>query len=127
MCGICGQIDLNGERVEAPSLAAMVARLRHRGPDDEGIFVEENLGLGHTRLSIIDLSPGGHQPMFDKSEETVIVFNGEIYNYRELHEELLDQGVTLRSTCDTEVILYLYRKYGSDCPKDFRGMFPFPN
>jgi asparagine synthase (glutamine-hydrolysing) len=125
MCGICGQIDLNGERVEAPSLAAMVARLRHRGPDDEGIFVEENLGLGHTRLSIIDLSPGGHQPMFDKSEETVIVFNGEIYNYRELREELLDKGVTLRSTCDTEVILYLYRKYGSDCPKYLRGMFAF--
>jgi asparagine synthase (glutamine-hydrolysing) len=125
MCGICGQIDLNGERVEAPSLAAMVARLRHRGPDDEGIFVEENLGLGHTRLSIIDLSSGGHQPMFDASEQMVIVFNGEIYNYRELRKELLDEGVTLRSTCDTEVILYLYRKHGSDCPKYLRGMFAF--
>lgn len=103
----------------------MVGSLRHRGPDDEGVFVEGRVGLGHTRLSIIDLSPGGHQPMFDALQETVIVFNGEIYNYRELQQELIEEGATFRSHSDTEVILYLYRKYGPDCPKYLRGMFAF--
>jgi asparagine synthase (glutamine-hydrolysing) len=125
MCGICGQILFQGEKVADSSLAAMVASLCHRGPDDAGIFLEDNVGLGHTRLSIIDLSPAGHQPMFDASEQTVITFNGEIYNYRELRNELLREGVRLRSHSDTEVILYLYRKYGVDCPKYLRGMFAF--
>jgi asparagine synthase (glutamine-hydrolysing) len=125
MCGICGEICFTGEHVDSGILQAMVASLRHRGPDDEGVFVEDNLGLGHSRLSIIDLSPDGRQPMLDASQETVIVFNGEIYNYRELRNELLDEGVKFRSRCDTEVILYLYRKYGTNCPHYLRGMFAF--
>ncbi len=125
MCGICGEISLTGAKVNASVLEAMVASLRHRGPDDEGIFVEGNVGLGHSRLSIIDPSPAGHQPMFDGNQEIVIVFNGEIYNYRELRKKLLDEGVKFRSHCDTEVILYLYRKYGTNCPKYLRGMFAF--
>jgi asparagine synthase (glutamine-hydrolysing) len=125
MCGICGEVSLSGAKVDTSVLEAMVASLRHRGPDDEGIFVEGNVGLGHSRLSIIDPSPAGHQPMFDGNQEIVIVFNGEIYNYRELRKEFLDDGVKLRSHCDTEVILYLYRKYGTNCPKYLRGMFAF--
>jgi asparagine synthase (glutamine-hydrolysing) len=125
MCGICGEISLIDAKVDANVLDAMVASLRHRGPDDQGIFVEGNIGLGHSRLSIIDPSPSGHQPMFDAHQEIVIVFNGEIYNYRELRKEFLDEGVKLRSQCDTEVILYLYRKYGTNCPKYLRGMFAF--
>jgi asparagine synthase (glutamine-hydrolysing) len=125
MCGICGEISLTGAMVNTSVLEAMVASLRHRGPDDEGIFVEGNVGLGHSRLSIIDPSPAGHQPMFDGNQEIVIVFNGEIYNYRELRKKLLDEGVKLRSHCDTEVILYLYREYGTNCPKYLRGMFAF--
>jgi asparagine synthase (glutamine-hydrolysing) len=125
MCGICGQICFTDAKLDASILEAMVASLRHRGPDDEGIFVEGNAGLGHSRLSIIDPSPDGHQPMFDAKKEIVIVFNGEIYNYRELRKEFLDEGVKLRSRCDTEVILYLYRKYGTDCAKYLRGMFAF--
>jgi asparagine synthase (glutamine-hydrolysing) len=125
MCGICGEICLTGAKVDDSTLEAMVASLRHRGPDDEGIFVESHVGLGHTRLSIIDPSPAGRQPMFDAGHEVVIVFNGEIYNYPELRKELLSEGVTLRSRCDTEVILYLYRKYGTNCPKYLRGMFAF--
>ena len=125
MCGICGELCFNGKNVDASVLEAMIVSLRHRGPDDEGAFVEGNVGLGHSRLSIIDLSPAGRQPMFDASQEIVVVFNGEIYNYRELRKELLDEGVNLRSHSDTEVILYLYRKHGTDCPKYLRGMFAF--
>src|SRR6266404_3379689 len=125
MCGICGEICFTGAKVDASILEAMVTSLRHRGPDDEGVFVEDNVGLGHSRLSIIDLSPGGRQPMFDANQEIVIVFNGEIYNYRELRKKFLDEGVKLRSHCDTEVILYLYRKYGTSCPNHLRGMFAF--
>jgi asparagine synthase (glutamine-hydrolysing) len=125
MCGICGEIRFDGERIAASSLVAMTGSLRHRGPDDEGTFLEENAALGHNRLSIIDLSPAGHQPMFDASGRLVIVFNGEIYNYRELRNDFLREGVQFQSHSDTEVILYLYRKYGLDCPKYLRGMFAF--
>lgn len=125
MCGICGLIAFDGERIEDLHLAQMTSRLQHRGPDDSGIFVKDNVGLGHTRLSIIDLSPSGHQPMFDAARGVVIVFNGEIYNYRELRKELLDEGAPLSSQSDTEVILYLYQKYGPDCVRQLRGMFAF--
>jgi len=102
----------------------MTKTLTHRGPDDEGIFVAPHVGLGHRRLSIIDLE-SGHQPMQDDSGRFTIVFNGEIYNYRELREELIKKGHCFKSQSDTEVILVLYREYGVGCLEKLRGMFAF--
>jgi asparagine synthase (glutamine-hydrolysing) len=125
MCGICGVMLYDGRRQDDGVIRAMVAQLKHRGPDDNGVYVDGPVMLGQTRLSIIDLSSAGHQPMVDAFDETVIVFNGEIYNYRELRADLIRDGVQLKSASDTEVILYLYRKYGSECPRYLRGMFAF--
>src|SRR5271157_73274 len=125
MCGICGVMLYDGRRQDEGVIRAMVAQLKHRGPDDDGVYVDGPVMLGQTRLSIIDLSSAGHQPMVDAFDETVIVLNGEIYNYRELRADLIRDGVQLKSATDTEVILYLYRKYGLECPKYLRGMFAF--
>lgn len=103
----------------------MNGAVSHRGPDDQGIFTDKNVGLGHARLSIIDLSPAGHQPMPDDTGRFWIVFNGEIYNFLELRKELENAGVKFRSKTDTEVIIHLYKKYGVDCLKLLRGMFAF--
>src|SRR6266545_7442327 len=103
MCGIAGFWgNFPGDR-----LAMMDAVLAHRGPDDSGIFLDDDVGIGlaHRRLSIIDLSPAGHQPMWDATGRVVIVYNGEIYNYRELRAELEAAGFSFRSNSDTEVIL----------------------
>lgn len=117
MCGITGFVGKGDER----DLKAMLATLAHRGPDDEGTYFEHNVGLGHARLSIIDLSPSGHQPMWNSSRTIAIIFNGEIYNYRELKKEL---GVyPFQSTSDTEVIIALYEKYGEACFAKLSGMF----
>jgi asparagine synthase (glutamine-hydrolysing) len=99
----------------------MTDRVRRRGPDDEGYFLENGVGLGHRRLSIIDLSPGGHQPM--EVDDLVITFNGEIYNYREVRAELEQAGDAFASGSDTEVILRAFRRWGPDCVKRFVGMF----
>src|SRR5262245_29704365 len=111
MCGIAG---FSG-RFEPSLLERMNAAQAHRGPDDSGtVYLErDELGLAHRRLSIIDLSPAGHQPM-QGSAGDLIVFNGEIYNYRELRAELASQGVELRSQSDTEVLLHLYRRDGPE-------------
>jgi asparagine synthase (glutamine-hydrolysing) len=125
MCGICGAMSFDGRPLEKTTLESMTDRLRHRGPDDRGTYTDGPVSLGQRRLSIIDLSSAGHQPMADASGDVVVVFNGEIYNYRELRADLLKEGVPLHSATDTEVILYLYRKYGEECPKYLRGMFAF--
>ena len=128
MCGIAGIIDpaLNAEQLRT-RLSAMQAKLRHRGPDDEGLFfeVESGVGLAHTRLAILDLSPAGHQPMATSDGRYTIVFNGEIYNFLELREELIKDGARFQSHTDTEVILELYRRRGEACVNDMVGMFAY--
>jgi len=105
----------------------MVASLRHRGPDDSGTWLSPDgrVGLGHTRLSIIDLSLAGHQPMSDAGQKLWIVFNGEIYNFQEIRKELEDLGCAFSSHTDTEVILEAYKQWGLDCLRRFNGMFAF--
>src|SRR3989337_720333 len=104
MCGITGIINLDRKPVNKESLVKMTRVLSHRGPDDEGFFIDKNVGLGHRRLSIIDLSRAGHQPMFYDKRNLVIVYNGEIYNYLEIKKELIGLGYRFRSQSDTEVI-----------------------
>jgi asparagine synthase (glutamine-hydrolysing) len=128
MCGIAGIIDpsLSAGEMRA-RLSAMQAQLRHRGPDDEGLFFDATggVGLAHTRLAILDLSPAGHQPMSTDDGRYTIVFNGEIYNFWQLREELTKAGAQFHSRTDTEVILELYRRRGEQCVGDMVGMFAF--
>ncbi|MEW6570097.1 MAG: asparagine synthase (glutamine-hydrolyzing) [Nitrospirota bacterium] len=121
MCGICGQINPRG--VQEEEIKLMTSLLAHRGPDEQGIYLNSNIGLGHRRLSIIDLSTG-QQPMSNKDGTLWITFNGEIYNYRELREELEDKH-EFKTKSDTEVVLHLYEDKGTDCLKYLRGMFAF--
>jgi len=126
MCGICGIHFSDRERpVDHGVIARMTDSLRHRGPDDEGLYVDGNLALGHRRLSIIDLSARGHQPMASADRRYWIVFNGEIYNYRELRSELERDGATFDSCTDTEVLLRLYERHGDECVSRLVGMFAF--
>lgn len=124
MCGIAGEVRFDGGVSEAP-LAAMSAAIRHRGPDDEGAWLESRrrCGLVFRRLAIIDLSPLGHQPMHDPETGNVIVFNGEIYNFQKLRRDCEAAGAQFRSRSDTEVILALYRRLGPACVRELRGMF----
>ena len=124
MCGICGFLNFGASRVDERLLDAMVHALRHRGPDDEGVFRDAQLGLGHARLSIIDLS-AGHQPMGSADENLWITFNGEIYNYIELRRELEERGHCFASHSDTEVILHCYQEYGMECVQRFNGQWAF--
>ena len=126
MCGICGIYHLEpGRPVNEGRLMKMARTMHHRGPDDEGFHTDGNLGLGHQRLSIIDLSPLGRQPMSNEDDSLWIVFNGEIYNYLELRQQLVARGHRFRSHSDTEVILHLYEDEGPECVKRFNGMFAF--
>ena len=114
MCGICGIVTLEpGMPVERDDLLTMRDRMVHRGPDDSGVFIEQNVGLGHRRLSIIDLSTG-HQPMTNEDGTVVIVYNGELYNYLGLRDELLAKGHVFKTYSDTEVIIHTYQQYGED-------------
>jgi asparagine synthase (glutamine-hydrolysing) len=122
MCGISGQLNWNA-RPDEGLVARMTRTIRHRGPDGEGLKTIGPVSLGHRRLAIIDLSPGGSQPMTDVSETMWIVFNGEIYNYRELRAELSALGSRFRSQSDTEVILESYKQWGVECLKRLNGMF----
>ncbi len=125
MCGICGIVDLGGAGPpERELLARMVAALRHRGPDASGLYLDERAGLGHTRLSIIDLSTGD-QPMADSAGLCQVVFNGEVFNYLELRDELAARGRHFRTTSDTEVLLAAYAEWGPACPERFIGDFAF--
>jgi asparagine synthase (glutamine-hydrolysing) len=124
MCGICGIVNFESDPVDRLVIERMTNALVHRGPDDAGYFVEGQVGLGHRRLSIIDLS-GGRQPIFNEDRSAAIVFNGEIYNYRDLAAVLTTAGHTFRTRSDTETILHAYEEYGDDCVQQLRGMFGF--
>jgi asparagine synthase (glutamine-hydrolysing) len=125
MCGIAGFVDARYSHGEAESLIdAMCQIIRHRGPDDQGIWTADGVALGMRRLAIIDRSHG-HQPMFTKAGTALVVFNGEIYNYRELRTRLIQRGHRFRTNSDTEVIVHAYDEYGDDCVSHLHGMFAF--
>lgn len=124
MCGISGRFNLDGRLVTCAEMTAMRDIMVHRGPDDHGLFLDGPVGLGHRRLSIIDLS-GGHQPLSNEDGSVTVVFNGEIYNFRDLRPELEARGHTLATLSDTEVIVHLYEEIGAECVQRFRGMFAF--
>jgi len=125
MCGICGKLNFDRDAgVDRALIQTMLDTIRHRGPDDEGVFVSSQVGLGHRRLSIIDLSTG-HQPLSNENGTIWIVFNGEIYNFRELRSFLLSKGHVFKTQTDTEVIVHLYEELGPQCLEKLRGMFAF--
>jgi asparagine synthase (glutamine-hydrolysing) len=126
MCGINGIIYSNksGCEVDSGVLTRMRDTLHHRGPDEAGIFVEKNVGLGHRRLSIVDLK-SGQQPMFNQGDSCVIVYNGEVYNHNDYRCALIEKGYEYKTHCDTETILHLYEEYGAKCVEKLRGMFAF--
>ena len=124
MCGICGIINRDKKRVEEAPLQEMMRKMKHRGPDDEGIYIKDNIGFGFVRLSILDLSYSGHQPMLSQDGRYVIILNGEIFNYIELREELRG-SYSFMSNTDTEVLLASYMKWGEKCLDRLNGMFAF--
>src|SRR5580658_309625 len=125
MCGICGIFFSDRDwHVQADSLGRMNRSIAHRGPDDEGFFLEENVGLAMRRLSIIDVQ-SGHQPIANENQDVWIVYNGEIYNHAELRRGLEAKGHRYKTNSDTETIVHLYEEYGRDCVKQLRGMFAF--
>jgi asparagine synthase (glutamine-hydrolysing) len=124
VCGIAGIVRSDGRDVDQELVRRMSAAIRHRGPDEDGFYFKGPAGLGMRRLSIIDLK-GGQQPIHNQDRTAWIVFNGEIYNYRELREKLEKLGHTFYTNSDTEAIIHAYDRYGSDCPKHLRGMFAF--
>jgi asparagine synthase (glutamine-hydrolysing) len=124
MCGIAGQARANGIAVEQDIVARMCAAQEHRGPDSRGLHVSGPVGLGIQRLRVIDLETGD-QPVYNEDESVAVVLNGEIYNYAELREELLQAGHTLSTNGDTEVIAHLYEEHGTDCVNRLQGMFAF--
>ena len=122
MCGIAGIIRWDGAPVAEGELRAMCRAMAHRGPDDEGVYLADGVGLGMRRLSIIDLD-GGQQPVSNEDGTVWVVFNGEIYNYRELRRELEQRGHVFRTSSDTETIVHLYEDFGPECVDRLRGMF----
>src|SRR3989440_1164190 len=124
MCGIVGIVENNSALVDQALLTRMCQAIEHRGPDDDGFYFNEGVGLGMRRLSIIDVK-GGQQPIHNQDRTAWIVFNGEIYNYRELREKLEKLGHTFYTNSDTEAIVHAYDQYGADCPRHLRGMFAF--
>ena len=128
MCGICGVVDYRSFSGQDAAVRRMCAKLRHRGPDDEGIYISQGVpavGLGHRRLSIIDLSSAGRQPISNEDGRIWLVLNGEIYNFQELKADLINRGHKFKSGTDTETVVHLYEEYGDDCVKYLRGMFAF--
>lgn len=125
MCGIAGIFNLNGESVSPIILRRMTNAIAHRGPDGEGFYIDNFVGLGHRRLSIIDLSAAGHQPMMTSDKKLIISYNGEVYNFQEIRIELEALGHTFRSKTDTEVVLKAYQEWGFDAVSRFNGMFAF--
>src|ERR1044072_1877905 len=126
MCGICGVVGQADQQL----IKSMLARMAHRGPDDEGVYIAETstterVGLGHRRLSIIDLSPAGHEPMPDRSDQIWLTYNGEIYNFKEVRRELETLGHIFKSNTDAEVIIYAYCEWGRECLSRLNGMFAF--
>ncbi|PCI21363.1 asparagine synthase (glutamine-hydrolyzing) [Candidatus Wolfebacteria bacterium] len=127
MCGINGIVKLNSEKISDKEIRAMNEKISYRGPDDQGVFLDENVGLGHVRLSIVDLSQKGHQPMIyvHKGKRVVVTYNGELYNFKEMRKELEKKGYTFTSSTDTEVLAAAYLDKGISCVQDFNGMFAF--
>lgn len=125
MCGICGKLEFDpNASVSDPLVRTMLDTIRHRGPDDQGVYISRHVGLGHARLSIIDLN-GGHQPLSNEDGTIWIVFNGEIYNFHELRTFLSGKGHVFKTQSDTEVIVHLYEEFGYECVERLRGMFAF--
>ena len=126
MCGINGIAlsSRSGERLDEYTLEEMRDVIRHRGPDDSGIFMNGRIGLGHRRLSIVDVA-AGHQPMTNEDGSLQIVYNGEIYNHADYRPSLEARGHTYATHCDTETILHLYEEHGARCVEHLRGMFAF--
>jgi asparagine synthase (glutamine-hydrolysing) len=124
MCGICGIVNKKNQSINVETIKRMNDLIAHRGPDDEGFYIDKNIALGHRRLAILDLSMDGHQPMFYQNKY-VIIFNGEVYNYLEIREELIHGGYAFHSQTDTEVILASYDCWGEDCVNHFNGMWAF--
>ena len=125
MCGIVGIYNFNNALIDENLILAMNETIDHRGPDDSGIYCNNFIGLGHKRLSILDLSKSGHQPMSNKNKNIHISYNGEIYNYRELRSDLVNKGYKFSSETDTEVLIYLYQEYQDDFVNMLNGMFAF--
>jgi len=126
MCGIAGIVHLK-ELADDPRVQRMLDAIRHRGPDDQGLWrsSSKKAVLGHCRLSILDLSSSGHQPIISSDGNTILVFNGEIYNYRELKEKHFPNDVNFRSTGDSELLFRMWERFGEDCLSELRGMFAF--
>jgi len=124
MCGICGAIKTKGQAIQMDALLSATRSLSHRGPNDEGVYIKGNVGLGHRRLSIIDLD-SGHQPLHNEDQTIWLVCNGEIYNYRELTQQLKSHGHKFHSKSDSEVIIHLYEEYGERCVEYLNGIFAF--
>ena len=126
MCGIAGIYNYRSQSELQPelSLKKMLSVIRHRGPDESGIYLGENMGIGSVRLSIIDVS-SGQQPLSDVSETYWIVYNGEIFNYKELREDIEKQGIRLKTHSDTEVVVQMFAMYGAKCLEFFNGQFAF--
>lgn len=122
MCGICGVADFGGQMIRRETVHSMNQSLQHRGPDDEGIYVAPGVGLGHRRLSIIDVA-GGHQPLSNEDGTVWVLLNGEIYNYTDLRNDLLSRGHCFSTSSDTEAIVHLYEEYGEECFARLWGMF----
>lgn len=125
MCGICGKLNFDGSPVDPSLIGRMASSLAHRGPDDEGVYASGGVGLGHRRLAVIDLSAAARQPMENEDGTLRIIFNGEIYNFQALRDQLLAKGHRFRSRSDGEVILHLYEEEGPECVARLRGMFAF--
>lgn len=125
MCGICGIVNVNKERINEDTVKVMANSMAHRGPDDEGVYSAPGVCLGHRRLSIIDLSSAGHQPLANEDKTVWVILNGEIYNYKDLRIKLKEKGHVFKSHSDTEVIVHLYEEEGKDCVKSMVGMFAF--
>ncbi|HEU4903907.1 MAG TPA: asparagine synthetase B, partial [Flavisolibacter sp.] len=120
MCGIIGSISDRFRFTQQD-----IAVLSHRGPDDEGLFIEDDVMLGHTRLSIVDVSANGHQPMVSSDGNYLLIFNGEIYNHLSIRQELQVKGYRFTSGADTETLLYGYAEYGKDILNQLNGIFAF--
>jgi asparagine synthase (glutamine-hydrolysing) len=125
MCGIVACYHFDGKPVNQTDLWQMTNQLTHRGPDDSGVWCQENVGLGHRRLSIIDLSSAGRGPMSNVGSTRIVTYNGEIYNFQQVRSELESKGYVFRTKTDTEVILHAYTEWGVDCLSRFNGMFAF--
>ena len=126
MCGINGILHLQPQRkVEERLLTKMRDALEHRGPDDKGIFVDKNIGLGHRRLSILDVTSAGHQPFLSEDGRYAMVYNGEIYNFKVFYSELKSKGFEIKTHSDTEVLMKLFQLYGLKMLPRLNGMFAF--